>query len=145
MKINRNLGSLYCFNFLHDSVIKVLCESPFIILYISAGSVTCFNEALWIGSSFFTLPMLESRAYQIGHKLLAFTVLVQFIVVGSISCAIGSLDMLDKFKKGEDTVVSASMLTSMLCFFAVIPFVQIPLLKAVYGKLKDTIAQSKTV
>ena len=52
----------------------------------AAVSLTSCNEALWVGSSFFSPETLAGKPYRIAHACVTSSVLVQFIGVTTFTC-----------------------------------------------------------
>ena len=115
-------------------------EAPSAIVYMAAGSLTSGNEALWVASSFFPLKWLDSKAYRVGQKVFALNALSQFLVLGGYGAIRTLVDFVPLiYANGQGTFVRACMASPCAVFVIVVPFVQIPLLRGAFARLKDAI------
>lgn len=123
----------------YDDFYAAVNASPVCCLYMAAGCLTSSNEALWVGSSFFTSRMLASKSYRVGQKLMAFVCLSQFILVGGIGALGSAWEMARYIRAGELVFVRGCMVVPCTAFVVVVPFVQVPLLKGAWGRLLDAV------
>jgi len=111
-------------------------ETPAVLTFTASGCLTSLNEAFWVLSGFFPENWLERRWYRILQPCFSIYALLEFLVLGVVSCAIVTLSLVPKIYNGASLLMHTSMLLPHAGFFLVAPFVQIPLLRNAGSRLR---------
>ncbi len=107
---------------------------------MACGSITSVNEALWVLSSFFPPELAAHKRYKFAQTCTAFSCLTQFLALGSVSNFISCRDLFKYICLGDMVAVRMCLFFGCVCFFAVTPFVQIPLWWGARGRLLTMLA-----
>lgn len=111
-------------------------QTPAVMTFMSSGCLTCLNEAFWVLSSFFPESWLQQRWYRVLQPCFSIYALLEFLVLGLVSCAVVTWSLVPKIYNGESPYVHSCMLLPHMAFFTVAPLVQVPLLWNAINRLR---------
>jgi len=122
--------------FFTDAFRAANLETPAVLTFTASGCLTSLNEAFWVLSGLFPESWLQQRWYRVLQPCFSIYALLEFLVLGLMSCAVVTYSLVPKIFGGASPYMYSSMLLPHVGFFAVAPLVQVPLLRNAVRRLR---------